>query len=600
MTRHRRLGATIIEDGCAFEVWAPHARTVEVELADRRVALTPHERGYFRADVPGVRAGDRYRLVLDAERVRPDPASRSQPDGVHGASAVVDTRFRFVHDGFDPPPLEQWIVYELHVGTFTRAGTFDAAVDALDRLAELGVSAIEIMPVAQFPGARNWGYDGVCPFAVHADYGGPAGLAAFVDACHARGLAVILDVVYNHLGPEGNYLGEFGPYFTDHYKTPWGPALNFDGPDSDEVRRYFVENALMWLDAFRIDALRLDAVHAIVDASPHPFLAELVERVAELPRRRFLIAESDTNDPQLVRPRSEHGIGMDAVWADDFHHAVHVLLTGERDGYYADYADRRLLPAAIEHGFAYRGQWSTHRRRSHGAPTDDVRTSTFVFCVQNHDQVGNRVDGSRISSLTTLAGERLAAGLLLTAPAIPLLFMGQEYGETRPFAYFTSHGDPDLVEAVRRGRREEFASFGWQSEPPDPQAESTFLASKLDPDRISRSPHREILALYRELIALRREHAAIVVGTRARCDLCDDGALLVVDIGGVGELVLVANLEPTARTTALALPPGRWRVVLDSEHPRFGGGGEAVVPEPTPGAPVALPGFWFALFRRKR
>ena len=571
---------------------------MHVELDDRRVELTPSERGYFSAEIPGVGAGARYRFVLDGDRVRPDPASRSQPEGVHGPSEVVDTRFRFQHDAFVPPPLAQWIIYELHVGTFTRAGTFEAAIDHLDALVDLGINAIEIMPVAQFPGARNWGYDGVCPFAAHADYGGPAGLAAFVDACHARGLAVVLDVVYNHLGPEGNYLGDFAPYFTDRYRTPWGPALELDGPDSDEVRRYFIENAVMWLDDFHIDALRLDAVHAIVDASPRPFLQELAERVAELPGPKALIAESDANDPRLVIPPEQHGIGMDAVWADDFHHALHVVLTGERDGYYADYVERTRLCSAIEHGFAYRGDYSVFRRRRHGAPTDDVSPSAFVVCAQNHDQIGNRVDGSRLGAHTTLAGERLAAGLLLTTPHIPLLFMGQEYGETRPFAYFTSHGDPELVEAVRRGRKEEFASFGWEREPPDPQSTQTFLDSKLDRDRVHRSPHRELLELHRSLVALRREYARHIIGVRPRCALHDDGHTLAIVLGDAGELAVIANLDRSARTATLALPDGRWTVLLDAEDQRFGGDGPVLDAQPQPGSRTALPGFWFAVLRR--
>jgi maltooligosyltrehalose trehalohydrolase len=569
-----------------------------VELGGERVPLDALPNGYFGGHVSGITPGDAYWFVLDGERRRSDPASRDQPEGVHGPSAVVDLRFPFAADDFAPPPPAHWIIYELHVGAFTRDGTFAAAIDRLDRLVELGVSAVELMPVAQFPGARNWGYDGVCPFAVHADYGGAAGLAAFVDACHARGLAVILDVVYNHLGPEGNHLGDFAPYFTDRYRTPWGPAVNFDGPDSDEVRRYFIENAAMWLEDFHIDGLRLDAVHAILDASPRPFLLELAERVDAMPRPRVLIAESDANDPRLVRPRSLHGLGMDAVWADDFHHAVHVLLTGERDGYYRDYLDRELLPEALTHGFAYRGRWSEHRRRRHGAPCDDISPSAFVICVQNHDQVGNRVDGSRLSSLTTLAGERLAAGLLLVAPEIPLLFMGQEYGETRPFAYFTSHGDPELVEAVRRGRKQEFAAFDWQREPPDPQALQTFLDSKLEPERAKSSPHREIAELYRTLIALRREYARHIVGVRPRCELVDGEQVLVMHLGPAGDLVLLASLEPNARTTDLPLPAGSWRVLIDAEDPRFGGDGAVLDEAPQPGATVALPGFWFALLRR--
>jgi maltooligosyltrehalose trehalohydrolase len=576
---------------------------VEVELADRRVSLLASERGYFGATVAGVAPGDRYRFVLDRERVLPDPASRAQPDGVHGPSAVVDLAFPWTDADWRPPPWERWVIYELHVGTFTPQGTFAAVAAALPRLVELGVNAIELMPVAQFPGGRNWGYDGVYPFAAHAAYGGAHGLQALVDACHRAGIAVILDVVYTHLGPEGNILGEYGPYSTDRYHTPWGAAINFDGAGSDEVRRYFLANALMWLQDFHIDALRLDAVHAIVDLSPRPFLAELTEHVDALVaasgRPRTLIAESETNDPRLVRPRDRGGMGLHAMWADDFHHAVHVLLTGERDGYYKDFGDRWLLAEAATEGFAYRGQYSAFRQRRHGAPTADVPPSAFVVCVQNHDQVGNRSDGSRLSVLTSAAGQRLAAALLLTSAHVPLLFMGQEYGEPRPFAYFISHGDPELVEAVRRGRQQGFAAFDPRHGQPDPQAVETFLGSQLRPDVALEPAHRGLLELYRELIRFRHEHADELVGVRPRWELLDDDRVLVAHLGSGSRLVLLANLDRHAREIPLPLP-GRWNVVIDGEDPRFGGTGPVLAAAAPPHPPLAMPSWWFCLLEKPR
>lgn len=602
MTAPARLGANLKDHGCALRVWAPHARRVEVEVRGQRVPMIAGERGYFSCTIDDASEGERYRMVLDGERMRPDPASRSQPEGVHGPSAIVDHRFRWSDAGWRPPPLATWVLYELHVGTFTREGTFEAAIAQLGRLAALGISAIEIMPVASFPGDRNWGYDGVCPFAVHEGYGGAHGLAAFVDACHRAGIAVVLDVVYNHLGPEGNVLGDFGPYFTDRYRTPWGPAINFDGADSDEVREYFIENALMWLRDFHVDALRLDAVHAIVDPSARPFLADLSERVEAFAvgdgRPRSVIAESDANDPRLLRPRTTGGLGMDAVWADDFHHAVHVLVTSERSGYYDDFSDRHLLLDAISEGFAYRGQYSAYRRRRHGAPADDASPSAFVVCVQNHDQVGNRLDGARLGALTSVDGQRLAAALLLTSPHVPLLFMGQEYGETHPFAYFTSHGDRALVEAVRRGRREELSALGWSLEPLDPQAPSTFQSSKLDPDIAADTPHRELLALHRRLLEVRREHAAWMVGHRPRCELLHGRSLLRVQMGPSPELVLLANLDESERHLPLPLPFGGWRRLVDAGDPELGGGG-SVLGATMEGEPMlALPGWWFGLLER--
>ncbi len=376
------------------------------------------------------------------------------------------------------------IMYELHAGTFIPEGTFDAVIPGLDHLKDLGINATDIMPVAQFPGERNWGYDGVYPFAVQNSYGGPDGLKRIVNECHTKGIAVILDVIYNHLGPEGNYLRDYGPYFTDRYKTPWGQAINFDGPYSNEVRNFFIENALSWLKNYHIEGLRIDAIHGIYDMSAQPFLPELAERVEEFSqqegRKFYLIAESDLNNSYALRPRDSGGSGLDALWCDDFHHALHTLLTGETDGYYVDFGKIGHLVKSFREGFVYSGQYSAFRKRNHGNSSADIPPDRFVVFSQNHDQTGNRLKGERLSSLVSFESLKLAAGVVLLSPYIPLIFMGEEYGETAPFLFFISHSDPELIKAVRQGRKDEFKTFNWKDEPPDPQDIETFMRSKLD------------------------------------------------------------------------------------------------------------------------
>ncbi len=560
-----RLGATPrAGEGCEFRVWAPGAHAVHIVIESpqpREIPLRPAPRGYHEAMVGDVHAGARYRVRVDDGEPRPDPASRSQPDGVHGASEVVDLTFPWSDDAWRGPAMENLVVYELHVGTFTRDGTFDAIVPRLASLRELGVTAIELMPVAQFPGTRNWGYDGVCAFAVQHSYGGVRGLQRLVDACHATGLGVLLDVVYNHLGPEGNHLGEFGPYFTDAYHTPWGPAINFDGAHSDEVRHYFIESALQWIDECHCDGLRLDATHAIHDRSARPFLEELPETVharAERRGRRVLvIAETDQNDPRYVRPVANGGLGMDGMWCDDLHHTLHTALTGERSGYYRDFGALDLLASAWASGMGYTGQWSEHRRRRHGRPPIGVAPFRFVVCSQNHDQVGNRAQGDRMSALVDPRALPLAAAVVLTSPCTPLLFMGEEHGERHPFLYFTSHGDPDLVEAVRKGRREEFAAFGWEQDVPDPQAEATFDASVLsEPDAIG----RELRERYRELLSLRDDLPDGPSSARA----IGDNLVLAERGEGTAAIRIAFHFAPEARDVDLDLPDGRWLRRWDS------------------------------------
>lgn len=538
---------------------------------ERVVALEPETNGYHAAVVSEVRAGERYRFRLDGDRLRPDPASRSQPEGVHGPSEVVSPEFAWTDEAWTGLELADYVLYELHVGTFTSEGTFEAAIRELDRLVGLGVTAIEIMPVAQFPGERNWGYDGVYPFAVQSSYGGVSGLKALVNACHARRLAVVLDVVYNHLGPEGNYLRDFGPYFTDQYKTPWGEAVNFDGPGSDPVRAYFLANALRWQTEFHIDALRLDAVHAIKDFSAYPFLAELADatrrRAQSLGRRFNLIAESDLNDSRLVRPAGEGGFGLDATWSDDFHHAVHALLTGERDGYYADFGTLHHLAQAYRDGFTYSGQESVFRGRRHGNSPDGLAPWRFVVCGQNHDQVGNRALGERFTDLLDRDSLKLAAGLVLLSPYVPLIFMGEEYAEEAPFLYFVSHGDPDLVESVRRGRREEFWRFTWPGDVPDPQAEATFRRSKLTTTRAASGFGQTLHRFYQELLRWRRDSNALGCRSTHPAEVTvreAERVLMCRRVSATDEAFLVFHLGGTAASLRVPWPQGHWRKRVDS------------------------------------
>ena len=447
-------------------------------------AMQALEFGYWQTWVANVKPGTRYKFALQDGPERPDPASMHQPMGVHEASEVVDHHaFAWTDSSWPGLPLEQYIIYELHTGTFTPQHTFEGIIQKLDYLVDLGITAIELMPVAAFPGSRNWGYDGVYPFAVQESYGGPEGLKKLVNACHVKGLAVVLDVVYNHMGPEGNYLNDFGPYFTGKYNTPWGKALNFDDAGCDGTRNFFIQNALMWFREYHIDALRLDAVHAIIDLSAKHFLLELAEAVNELSletgRKFYLIAESDLNDVQVINPPAKGGFGMDAQWCDDFHHALHALTTGETDGYYEDFGKLEDLEKVFNEAFVYSGIYSAHRKKTFGSNASQHPARQFVVCMQNHDQVGNRMLGERLPALVSFPMLKLAAAAYLLSPYLPMLFMGEEYGETNPFLYFISHTDPELVKAVQEGRKKEFKAFKWAGNIPDPQSEETFLSSCL-------------------------------------------------------------------------------------------------------------------------
>jgi maltooligosyltrehalose trehalohydrolase len=502
-----------------FQVWAPIPRRVELQLGNQKLPMTAGPGGWWSANAPS--AGADYAFILDGQGPFPDPRSPWQPTGVHGHSRLLDhSTFKWTDAGYQAPPLGSAVIYELHIGTFTPQGTFAAAIDKLDHLLELGITHVELMPVAAFPGARGWGYDGVSLFAPHGAYGEPNDLKRLVDACHARGLAVLLDVVYNHLGPSGNYLARFGPYFTARYSTPWGAAVNYDDADSDEVRRFFCDNALMWLRDYHFDGLRLDAIHAIVDISALPFLEQLAAEVkqleARLSRRLVLIAESDLNAPRVVLPPERGGYGLDAQWNDDFHHALHAILTGETNGYYADFGSLADLAKALRQAFVRDGSYSRHRRCRMGRLPVGLSGDRFLACLQNHDQIGNRAQGERSSQLMSLGRLKIGAALVLTSPFVPLLFQGEEWGARTPFLYFADHQEPELAEAVREGRRREFAAFGWKPEDiPDPGLPDTFQRSKLDWSEMLREPHRGLLQWYRQLIHLRRAELEVFAGPLA-------------------------------------------------------------------------------------
>ena len=532
--------------------------------------------GYFRAVVDGIKPGARYSYRLDHTDTRPDPASRFQPDGVHAASQAIDpSTFRWTDQAWKGVPLRDTVVYELHVGTYTHEGTFAALIPHLDRLADLGVTTIELMPISQFPGGRNWGYDGVFPFAVQKSYGSPVDFQRFVDAAHAKNLAVCLDVVYNHLGPEGNYLNEYGPYFTDFYHTPWGSALNFDGRQSDHVRHFFIQNALYWLEQFHVDALRLDAVHSIYDASANPFLAELSNEVRTLSKRVgreiVLIAESDLNDARMVLPTGPEaeGLGMHGQWSDDFHHSLHTLITKETAGYYQDFGTVHHLAKTLSNGWYYDGIYAPHRERRHGNSPLKLEPKQFVVCIQNHDQVGNRALGDRISNLTDFEGLKLVAGVTLLSPFTPMLFMGEEYGETAPFQYFISHGDPGLIEAVRNGRQAEFSHFEWTGTIPDPQAEATFEGSRLDHSLANKEPHQTLWRFYKTLLDFRRSRQLGNVRPAVVNEL--PNAVSVLRTTDDCAVATFFHFGESSASLPFSLPLGTWNKQIDSADPKWRG-----------------------------
>jgi maltooligosyltrehalose trehalohydrolase len=580
-----RRGATPLEDDRThFAVWAPKAREVVVEVQCggdvTRQRLEASGDGVYEAIVVGATPGSNYCYRLDGGPGRSDPLSRWLPNGIHGPSrVVVPSAFRWSDGGWHGLALADAIIYEIHIGTFTAGGTFESAIAQLPYLRRLGITAIELMPVAQFPGSRNWGYDGASLYAVQDSYGGPENLRRLVDAAHGEGLAVLLDVVYNHVGPEGCYLSEFGPYFSEWSRTRWGKSFNLDGADSDEVRRFIVGNALYWITEYHIDGLRLDAADRISDVSAVHILEELGEAVhaagRELGRNVLVIAESDANDPRFVRPITTSGYGLDAQWSDDFHHAVHAILTGERHGYYSDFGSTAAIAKALSERFVNDGRHSPYRRRRHGRPATDLTGERFVVCMQNHDQIGNRAQGDRLSTLLSREALRLAAALALLPPYVPLLFMGEEYAETAPFLYFVDHTDAALLMAVREGRCRDFAGLAWTGEVPDPGETSSFERSRLGWERISEPSHAQMLALYRDLIAFRRTEPLLRPGAAPVHAVSDAPQRLVSMAIRCGNRRIAAHFNFWEEAVKVPLGEGDWRMRLTTDAAEYGGDGYA-------------------------
>lgn len=580
------LGSNLLSDGsCSFLVWAPFAKQVTLQIESSRLGQIPLkgiDKGYFHCITSDVQPQEQYFYVIDGKKKRPDPASKFQPDGVHGPSQVCCNSFTWTDSAWTGISLNDAVFYELHVGAFTPQGTFEAIIPRLPALKSLGITLIELMPIAQFPGQRNWGYDGVYPFAVQNSYGGPKNLKKLVNACHEVGIGLALDLVYNHLGPEGNYLGDFGPYFTDRYKTPWGNAINFDGSYSDEVRRFFIENALYWISEFHVDALRLDAIHAIVDLSAKRFLEELTECVSELSlrlgRKVHIIAENERNDARTLAPREVGGFGLDSQWNDDFHHSIHTLVTGERSGYYQDFGTIHDLAKAYREGFVYSGQYSAFRRQRLGSSSTNTPCCQFVVFSQNHDQVGNRAEGERLSQLVDFETLKLVAGIVLLSPFIPMLFMGEEYGEPSPFQYFVSHGDEDLIEKVRQGRRGEFEHFGWHENVPDPASPDTFVHSQLHWDERENGQHRTLLSFYAELLRLRSTIPAFSNPSKStnKVEVIEPHLLILERWHKEDRAVAVYNFGKDSIPVRLRLAPGVWKKEIESSEPIWDGPGGSV------------------------
>ncbi|TSJ41032.1 malto-oligosyltrehalose trehalohydrolase [Mucilaginibacter corticis] len=561
-------------------VWAPRAKSVALHLVkhNSQLSLAAKKRGYWELETTQIQPGDLYKVVID-EQFFPDVASVAQPEGVHGPSQALDlAHFERTGTAWENPALDKYIIYELHTGTYSPEGTFDGIIGKLDHLEELGITAIELMPVAQFPGGRNWGYDGVFPYAVQTSYGGATGLMRLVDACHARGLAIILDVVYNHLGPEGNYFNNYGPYFTDKYKTPWGSAVNFDDAGCDGVRHYVVENALMWFRDFGVDALRLDAAHAIKDFSPVHILRELSQQVLALTKQTgrlyHLLAEVDLNDTRFIDPLDKCGYGLNAQWIDEFHHALRVSAGGETSGYYADFSGITDLAKSYRDAYVYDGVYSAQRQKTFGTKADHRPGGQFVVFSQNHDQVGNRMLGERSTELFSFEMQKLMAGAVLIAPYLPLLFMGEEFSARSPFLYFIDHSDPKLVEAVRKGRSEEFKAFKTKSEVPDPKDKNTFDRSKLPWNDYHLSTGKAMFNYYKALIALRKQLPALAIPDRGsvRVEVLADKNILLLQRGKLQQVCAVLNFSREIQ--AVELPAGNsWVKVIDSADPSWKGPG---------------------------
>ena len=581
----RTIGVNFEDGKATVVVWAPLAKEVGLVVNNDTIGLEKQQYGYWKTVTDKLRPGDRYQFSLDKNKALPDPASLWQPDGVHGQSMAFDVKNYHWNDAsWKNIPLGNYIIYELHTGTFSAKHNFEGIAEKLDYLKDLGVTAIEIMPVGQFPGTRNWGYDGVYPFAVQQSYGGPPGLQKLVDVCHTKGLAVILDVIYNHLGPEGNYSGEFGPYFTDKYKTPWGKAMNYDDAWCDGVRDYVIENALMWFRDFHIDALRMDAVHAIRDAGPVHLVKAIKQKVDELSaalgKPCYLIAELDLNDPVFINPLSKNGYGADAQWIDEFHHALRVTAGQPQEGYYADFNGIADLAKSYRDAYVYDGQFSMHRKKFFGTKTDNPGNQFIVFS-QNHDQIGNRMLGERTSTLLSFEMCKLMAAAVLFAPFLPMLFMGEEWAESNPFLFFVDHTDEELAKLVAKGRKEEFSSFKWQADPPDPRLEDTFNRSLLQWNLLNEPQHQSMWRYYKKLIELRKTVAPLKSTERRDTNVevnVENKTLILKRTAGDQLAICVMNFSDRQQT--VNIHNSALHVVLDSSSTEWRGPSENL---PKPG-----------------
>ena len=578
----RSIGVNFDNGLAKAVVWAPHSKQIHICFGNHQVALQKDDYGFWSQDINGLQENDTYTFLIDRQKELPDPASLSQPLGVHGSSAAIALKaFEWSDQQWENHSLSEYIIYELHTGTFTPEGKLESIEQKLDHLQSLGINAIEIMPLAQFPGERNWGYDGVYPFAVQHSYGGAKALQYLVNACHQKGIAVILDVVYNHLGPEGNYLGEYGPYITEKYKTPWGGAINFDDAWCDGVRHYFIENVLMWFRDFHIDALRLDAVHAIRDFSPKHILREIKEHVNELMestgKKHYLIVELDLNDTRYIDPPEKGGYGMDAQWVDEFHHALRVSAGGEKVGYYSDFNGVDHLAKAFKDAYVYNGQFSNHRKKNFGASAFNEAHQFIVFS-QNHDQVGNRMLGERTTELVSFEMRKLMAAAVILSPYLPMLFMGEEWSEPNPFLYFVSHTDPVLADAVRKGRKEEFAAFHeahpGKGEAPDPMAMETFLRSRLQWQIINDEPHRTMLEYYRSLIELRKSQPVFSKPDRKQLHIESDEANKTISLQRWTNQQQAICFMNFSNRKQFITPPSdvkEWKLIFDSASHQWKG-----------------------------
>ena len=574
----RQLGVTLTAHNAQITVWAPQAKSVLLHAyaPNIQLPLTAQAYGYWYAESNRLQAGQQYRIAID-ENEYPDPVSRSQPEGVHGPSAIVDLQFDWTDEDYHPPSLRDLIIYELHVGTFTPNRDFEGVIERLPYLKTLGINAIEIMPVAQFPGERNWGYDGVFSFAVQHSYGGAKDLQKLVDACHREDIAVILDVVYNHFGPEGNYLPAYGPYFTDKYQTPWGQAINYDDAWNNGVRDFVLANVYMWLSDFHIDGLRLDAVHAIKDFSPRHILQEMREVtnkvIQQSGKSHFLIAECDLNDRRYLEPLEKNGLGMDAQWLDEFHHSLRVAAGEKRNGYYSEFEGVKHLTKAYQEAYVFDGGFSPHRQKFFGTSAADLPDHQFIVFSQNHDQIGNRMLGERSGMLYSPEIQRLMATAVMISPYTPMLFMGEEWASKKPFLYFVDHSDPDLIQAVREGRRREFADFHDEGEIPDPQAQDTFDQSILDWNEKEGGPHRDMLAYYRALISLRKNHPLLQQRDRKQFQVVcypHQHTIFITVLHETSRLLCILNFSSSDQTFSLD-DDTTWQKIWDSNDAKWGG-----------------------------